>query len=322
MERTAAFVNMGRKPEQAYERVRLVESLGYESVWNNHLLGFDAMVSAAAYAGVSKTIGIGTGVLPILPRHPSAMAQEAASVDVLSGGRFNLGIGCSHRLTMEDMLGLDLSHPVAVMREYLTVVTSLLRTGGVDFSGHYYNVKFGFAGLDRARENQPVLIAALAPKMLELAGEMADGVVLWLAAPQYIENTVVPIVSAARAKAGKSMDGFDILAAVPAAVTENVEAGRDALRAFLVTYCALPFYRKTLESAGFGPDLERFDAEGASGLSNQMLDALGGIGDAEAVSAAVQRYRDAGANLPGLGPLQRHDGYAGAEATFEAAAGR
>ena len=321
MERTAAFVSIGRKPEQAFERVRQVEDLGYDSVWCNHLMGFDAMITAAAYAGITSKIGIGTGVLPILPRHPATMAQEAASVDAMSGGRFSLGIGVSHRVTMEDMLGLDLSHPAPQMREYLTVVTSILRTGATSFSGDYYNVNFSFRGLDRVREDQPVLIAALAPRMLEVAGELADGVVLWLAAPHYIEHTVVPIVSEARARVGKSMEGFDILAAVPSAVTDNVEAGREALRAFLVTYCSLPFYRKMLESSGFGPDLDRFDAEGQGGISSEMLNALGGIGDAAAVQAAVKRYRDAGATLPGVGPLQKHAGYAGAEATFKAAAG-
>lgn len=320
-DRLGAFISIGRRKDESLDRVRLVESLGYSSVWINHLMGWDAMITAAAYAGATSSVGIGTGVLPILTRHPVAMAQEAASVDALSGGRFSLGIGVSHRVTMEDMLGLELPHPAAQMREYLTVVTSLLRTGSVQFSGDYYRASFGFGGLERPREQQPVMIAALSPLMLEVAGELADGIVLWLAAPTYIRDVVVPAVTAAREKAGKTMEGFEIVAAVPAALTDNVAAAHDTLRAFLVTYCSLPFYRKMLEASGFGPDLERFDAEGASGISDAMIDAIAGVGDAAAVRAAVLRYRDAGATTPAIGPLARHDGYAGPEETLKAAIG-
>jgi 5,10-methylenetetrahydromethanopterin reductase len=318
-DRLGAYISIGRGRDQALERVRLVESLGYDSVWINHLMGFDAMTAAAAYAVETTTIGIGTGVVPILTRHPAVMAQEAASIDALSDGRFSLGIGVSHRVTMEDMMGLELLHPADQMREYLTVVASLLRTGSVNFEGEYYRVNFGFGGLERPRPEQPVLIAALAPRMLEVAGALADGVVLWLAAPAYIRDTVVPIVSAAREKAGKTMEGFEIVAAVPAALTGNVAAAHDTLRAFLVTYCSLPFYRHMLEASGFGPDLERFDAEGPSGISDAMIDAIAGVGDAAAVCAAVQRYRDAGATTPAVGPLAKHDGYAGPDETFRIA---
>jgi F420-dependent oxidoreductase-like protein len=318
-ERTAAFIGVGRDLEASLERVRLAERLGYHSVWLNQLMGFDAMIAAAAYIPATSTIDIGTGVVPILPRHPAVMAMEAMSLDALSGGRFTLGIGVSHQVSMEGLYGLKLERPAALMREYLTIVKTLLRQGSVSHTGERYQVNFTFSGFKPLRPEQPTMIAALSARMLELAGELADGVVLWLCAPGYIRDVVVPRVRAGRERAGRTLEGFEIVAAVSCALTSDVNAARQVMRQSLVGYCNLPFYRKMLQASGFAADLERFDAQGPGGLSDEMLDQLAGLGDEHTVRGAVQRYRDAGATLPAVGALPSHDGYAGWEGTFRAA---
>jgi alkanesulfonate monooxygenase SsuD/methylene tetrahydromethanopterin reductase-like flavin-dependent oxidoreductase (luciferase family) len=161
--------------------------------------------------------------------------------------------------------------------------------------------------------------------MLRLAGEIADGVVLWLCNPAYIRETVVPAVSEGRAKAGKTLEGFDIVAAVPAAVTHEPEQARARLRAELIPYFSLPFYRAMLERAGFGEDIAGFDAGMEAGkagvavaaISDRFLATLSAVGGAEEAAATVREYRDAGTTSPCLGAITRTD----FEATLEALAG-
>jgi alkanesulfonate monooxygenase SsuD/methylene tetrahydromethanopterin reductase-like flavin-dependent oxidoreductase (luciferase family) len=174
------------------------------------------------------------------------------------------------------------------------------------------------------RPELPIYVAALSPNMLKLAGEIGDGVMLWLCAPDYIRDVVVPAVREGRERAGRSMDGFDIVAAVPSGLTDDRDAALASMRGELVTYASLPFYRSMLEGSGFGDEIAAFDQGMAAGdveaakegLSERMLDSLTGIGDADAVRGAVERYRDAGALSPCVGGIPGTD----FEATLEAAA--
>jgi alkanesulfonate monooxygenase SsuD/methylene tetrahydromethanopterin reductase-like flavin-dependent oxidoreductase (luciferase family) len=170
-----------------------------------------------------------------------------------------------------------------------------------------------------ARPELPIYIAALSPNMLRLAGEIGDGVMLWLCNPDYIRDVVVPCVREGRERAGKTLDGFDIVPAVTVALTDDPEAARAAMRQELVTYASLPFYRAMLEGSGFSDDLAAFDEgmqagdveKAKSGLSDRLLGALAGIGSADEVRGAVERYRDAGATSPSIGGLPGSD-YEGA----------
>jgi alkanesulfonate monooxygenase SsuD/methylene tetrahydromethanopterin reductase-like flavin-dependent oxidoreductase (luciferase family) len=161
--------------------------------------------------------------------------------------------------------------------------------------------------------------------MLRLAGEIADGVMLWLCCPSYIRDVVVPEVTAGRERAGKSLAGFDVVAAVPVALTDDAEAIRAAMRQDLITYASLPFYRAMLEGSGFGAELAAFDEgmqagdveRAKAGLSDEMLGALAGIGNADEVTAAVNRYREAGAVSPCVGGVPRSDFDAALDAVAE-----
>ena len=158
------------------------------------------------------------------------------------------------------------------------------------------------------------MISALNPRMLDLAGELSDGVVLYMCTPAYVRDHVVPAVRAARVRAGKSLDGFEIVAAIPVCLTSDRASGQDVFRKTVARYAALPFYRRMMDASGLGPDLVK------DPIGEAALDELAGIGDESRVRDVIERYRDAGVTLPGAGPFGGHDGAKGFESTLEAAA--
>src|SRR5512145_963099 len=135
--RLAAYISPGGDLPAAVTLARLAEQLDYESVWVTHGLGRDSFLVLAAYGAVTSRIGLGNGVVPVLPRHPVAMAQAALTLAETSGGRFRLGIGISHKPSMEAMLGLSLREPLAVMREYVAVLRGALGQGAAFDGAHY-----------------------------------------------------------------------------------------------------------------------------------------------------------------------------------------
>jgi F420-dependent oxidoreductase-like protein len=295
----AAFISPGRDLPAAASLARRAEELGYDSVWVTHGVGRDSFLVLATYGAATTRIGLANGVVPIYPRHPVAMAQAALTLSEMTGGRFRLGLGVSHRASMEAMLGLDLTHPIGVMREYVAVLRGALGDGAA-FSGRHYRVQWSM-GLPQRPPAPPIYLAALSAQMLELAGEIADGVVLWLCAPGYVRDVVVPALARGRQRAGKALDGYEIVAAVPLAVTDNRAEARGAFVAELGRYLTLPFYRAMLEASGFASELRAFDAAGAA--PDALLDALGGVGDQATARAYVASYRAAGVTLPAIRPI-------------------
>lgn len=318
MSRLAAFLGPGRSFGEGIERVRLVESLGYESVWAIQVADREASIVAAAYAAATARIGLGTGVLPIYPRTPVVMAQTAATIDELSRGRFILGIGPSHKVVIEGWHGRELARPLAHMREYVQAVRAILR--GETFFGDIYRTAFQWAGYEPLRADLPIYLSCLAPRMCRLAGEIADGAILWMCSPGYIAEVIVPAIAEGRERAGKSLDGFEIVAAVPVALTENVDEGRNAFRRVSSIYWTLPFYRAAIAGGGFAGALEAFDGQGPLAIPDEVVDAFAGVGDVDDCTNTIDAYRGAGVTLPALSSLPRHEGHAGLEATLEALA--
>jgi F420-dependent oxidoreductase-like protein len=308
-----AFISAGRSLDSALDRVRLADELGYDSVFTTHIAGRDSLSLLMAYASVTERVRLGTGVVPIFSRTPASMAQTAATIDEFAGGRMVLGIGVSHKVTVENWYGATIEKPVTQMREYATILRAIFR-GEAPPDGEFFKTHFQFMGY-AARPDLPIYIAALSPNMLRLAGEIGDGVMLWLCNPDYIRDVVVPSVREGRERAGKSLDGFDIVPAVTVALTDDVDAARATMRQELVPYASLPFYRAMLERSGFGGDLAAFDEgmqagdveRAKAGLSDGLLEALAGLGSADDVRAAVERYRDAGATSPSIGGLPGGD---------------
>lgn len=315
------FVSTGRSIEQAIARVQRAEELGYEAAYVTHIAGRDALTVLTAYAMRTERIRLGTGVVPIYTRTPATMAQTAATIDDLSNGRLNLGLGVSHRPVVEGWHGQTIDRPVAEMREYVAIVRAILR-GEQPPEGAKWRTSFQLAGLD-PRPELPVYVAGLSPGMLRLAGEIADGVILWLCTPPYIRDVVIPAVREGRERAGKPLEGFDVVPAVPAAAVEDPSEAHASLRRELLPYFGLPFYRAMLERSGFGEEIAAFDAAAGAGdgeamqraISERFLDTLAAVGDPDAVRAGVARYREAGATSPCVGPISKTD----FDATLEAA---
>ncbi len=307
MERTGAYLMPGADLRPALELARQCEAWGYESLWVTHGAGRDSFVVLSAYAQATRTIRLGNGVVPIYPRHPVALAQEALTLAELSGGRFRLGIGVSHRATMTDAHGLDMGDPIQVMSEYVAVLRQAL-TGQVEHRGTRYRVQWKSA-LTKLPKPPPLLLAGLSAKMLELAGEIADGLILWLCAPDYIRKTAIPAIARGRAQAGKSLDGFEVVAAVPVALTDDVSATTALFKEELTRYLMLPFYRAMLTASGFGEELAAFDRDRSGGASparaipDRLARALGGIGDRAVLSEYVAGHRRVGVTLPAVRPI-------------------
>ncbi|HEY3066926.1 MAG TPA: LLM class flavin-dependent oxidoreductase [Methylomirabilota bacterium] len=294
-----AFIVPGRHLAEAVDLARRAESLEYESAWVTHGLGRDSFIVLAAYATATSRLRVGNGVVPIYPRHPVAMAQAALSLAELSGGRFSLGIGISHAPMVESMLGLPLTKPLAVMREYVAVVRGALGEGA-SFTGTHYRVQWAMAIPERPAP-PPLYLAGLSTPMLELAGEVADGAVLWLTPPVYVKDVAVPALARGRLRAGKTLEDFEIVCAVPLAITDDTRAATTAFKAELTRYLRLPFYRRMLEASGHGADLKAFDTDGE--VTDALARALGVVGTARDGRAFIRAYRDAGVTLPAVRPI-------------------
>jgi alkanesulfonate monooxygenase SsuD/methylene tetrahydromethanopterin reductase-like flavin-dependent oxidoreductase (luciferase family) len=314
---TGCFVSTGRSLRDAIERVKLAESLGYESAYITHIAGRESLTVVTAYAMSTAKIRVGTGVVPIYTRTPATMAQTAATIDELSDGRLTLGLGVSHRPVVEGWHGQTIDSPVGEMREYVSIVRAILRgedppTAGEAGADAKWPTGFRLVGID-TRPQLPIYIAALSPAMLRLAGEIADGVMLWLCNPAYIESVVVPEVTAGRERAGLTLEGFDIVPAVPAALADDVPSAYAAMRKDLIPYFSLPFYRAMIERTGFGADIAAYDGAAGdlaamqSAISDGFLAQLTAIGDESDVRAGIERYRDAGASSPCIGPIPGTD---------------
>jgi alkanesulfonate monooxygenase SsuD/methylene tetrahydromethanopterin reductase-like flavin-dependent oxidoreductase (luciferase family) len=318
-----SFIGVGRSLETALQRVELAERIGYEAVYVIHIAARDSVTTLMAYASRSERVRLGTGVLPIYSRTPVTTAQSFATLDEFSGGRAVCGLGVSHRPVVEGWYGQTIDKPLREMREYVGIVRAIF-AGEDPPQGEKFRSDFHFMGYS-ARPDLPVYLAGLSPGMLSLAGEIADGVVLWLCNPDYVREVVVPAVSDGRAKAGKPLDGFDIVAAVPSAVTAEPQAALARLRSQLVPYFSLPFYRAMIERSGFEEDISHFDQgmqEGGpdaatAAISDRFLQTLGAVGPPEEACAAVRRFRDAGASSPCVSAIAQTD----FDVTLEALAG-
>src|SRR5215475_8729219 len=163
-------------------QAKRAEADGFASGWFANIFSMDAIMAATLCARETRRIELGTAVVPTFPRHPVAMAQQALSAAAASGNRFSLGIGLSHQIVIEGMLGLSFAKPYSHMKEYLAVLAALIRSGAVSHQGEEFRVN---ANLNVPGATPcPILLAALAPKMLALAGSVGDGTITWMTGPK------------------------------------------------------------------------------------------------------------------------------------------
>jgi alkanesulfonate monooxygenase SsuD/methylene tetrahydromethanopterin reductase-like flavin-dependent oxidoreductase (luciferase family) len=304
MARLGTVLLPGPDFQASLKHVQLADELGYDSVWVTNNVTREAFVVLTAYACATKQIGVGTDIVQIQTRHPAVMAQQALSLNDVSGGRFRLGLGVSHAPNIEGAFGLQMGKPLELMREYVQIMRQAF-AGAVSHEGQHYRVKWEYT---MPRKPPPLYIAGLNPHMLELAGEIADGVLLWLPTPEYVRDTVVPRVRAGRERAGKSLNGFEVICPVPAAIVEDAAAGWQSFRTELVRYSSLPFYQQEFRNAGYGEEVDAFlrdreKGDPAAAVRPRLAEALGAVGSAADVAAMVQRFVAAGVTLPLLRPV-------------------
>jgi len=253
------------------------ERAGFTSIWVPQVPGdFDALTAIALMGGATTRIELGTAVVPIQTRHPVAMAQQVLSSQAVCGGRFTLGLGASHHWIVADMLGLPYDRPARQMRHYLEVLnTALAGPGKVDVENEGYRVHSPIDVTDITPT--PVLLAALAPVMLHLAGEQASGTILWMADERAIAEHVVPRITKSAAAAGRPAPR--IVAGVPIALCRDDEV--DAARAWA---------NQVLGHAEYSPNYQRLLERGDAGDVGDILAA----GSESAIVERLQSFADAG----------------------------
>ena len=223
------------------------EDAGLASVWIPQVPDdFDALTAVALVAEATDSIEIGTAVVPVQPRHPIALAQQALTAHLATGGRLTLGIGLSHKPTVENAFGASFERPARHMREYLAALLPLLRGEAAEVAGESVRAR-GQLGIS-SETPPPVLLAALAPRMLRLAGSQADGTITWMAGPKTVRAHIAPLLNEAAAAAGRPRPR--LVVGLPVGVTDDVAGDRERLSRGLSRYGTLPSYRAMLDKEG------------------------------------------------------------------------
>src|SRR5580692_9863771 len=232
---------------QMADDLRQAADDGFASAWMANIFGLDALTALAVAGSQAPGIELGTAVVPTYPRHPAVLAQQAMTAALAIGpGRLTLGIGLSHQIVIESMYGYSFDKPARHMREYLSVLLPLLDGTAVSMDGETVHAHIGLTTPRAARI--PVLVAAMAPRMLELAGGKADGTILWMTGPNTVRDYVVPSITAAASAAGRPAPR--VVCTLPVCVTDDADAARSAAATEFVIYGQLPSYRAMLDKEG------------------------------------------------------------------------
>jgi F420-dependent oxidoreductase-like protein len=208
----------------------------------------DPVTAFAAVGAATGRIALGTAVTPTYPRHPITLAAQAIAINDLAPGRLRLGVGPSHKPNIEGAYGLPMGKPLAHLREYVTILRTLLWEGAVNFSGDYFTVKMALpAGVPPPQI--PVPISALRPNAFRLAGEIADGAISWVTPIDYLTQTALPELRAGAEAMGRERP--PLIAHVPVIVSTDRAAARAAFRSQFPLYPKLPFYAAMFAEAGY-----------------------------------------------------------------------
>lgn len=254
--------------------VRTAADMGFASAWTPQIFGLDALTALAVAGREVPGIDFGTAVVPTYTRHPVAMAISALTTQAACNGRLTLGLGLSHQVVVEHMWGYSFDRPARHMREYLSALLPLLRDKSVGFEGETLKAMTQLQIGDVPAPQ--VVIAALAPRMLSLAGKVADGTVTWMTGPKTVGAHIVPHVTQAADDAGRPSPR--VVVALPTAVTDDESAARERAATAFAIYGSLPSYRAML------------DKEGAEGPPDVAI-----VGDEASVRAQIEEIFAQGA---------------------------
>ncbi len=274
----------GTDPTQLLAQITLAERAGVQCAWmTSSRVSPDPLAVFAAAALKTERILFGTSIIPTFPRHPLALAQGAVVVDTLAPGRLRLGVGPSHKPTIEETFGLPFQRPLEHLREYILILRTLFESGKVDFQGRRLKAR---AALPHPIQ-VPVMASALRPASFRLCGEIAQGAISWVCPLPYLRDVAIPAIKEGADLAHR--EAPPLIAHVPVVVSEDREAALRGSIQRLSRYPQLPFYAQMFQDAGF--------PEAASGeLSNRLLDALVVSGTAEQVKERLRTVPSYGAH--------------------------
>lgn len=261
--------------DEVVERAGILAASGVSSLWSSQIFGWDTLTLVSVVGREVPAVSLGTAVVPVHPRHPAILAAQAMTVQSATGGRLVLGIGLSHKLVVEGLWGLSYDRPASYMDEYLSILLPLLRGEQVGFEGEILRTHTVGPLETPVASPPPVLLAALAPRMLSLAGRRADGTVTWMVGPKTLAGHIVPRITAAASEEGRSAP--QIVANVPVCVTADVDTARERAGKVFSVYGQLPSYRAML------------DLEGASGPPDVAV-----VGSEEQVASSIERFAQCG----------------------------
>ncbi len=306
-------------PADIVELAQLAEETGYDAAFFPEAFAWDAVAVMTAVAAATSTIELGTAILTLPVRTPAMTAMGAATVDSVSGGRFNLGLGMGHRRMVTTYHGLDFEPKIKRMREYVEIIRAIIAGEAMKYEGEYLRSADAQFGGKPARRAIPIYIAALHLDTMRLAGRIADGILPWYATPSWLERCLEELRRAAK-KAGRDPGEIDVALMIPVWVTDDSARAREMSRSQMAWYNNMEFYNRMFHAAGFeeeadalrdawrqieeDPELkkrweESRDAEGsdcgtAPLVSDEMLDSIFIIGDAEHCRARLDAYADLG----------------------------
>lgn len=265
--------------DQVVDNVRTAQEQGFATYWVPQIFGYDALTLLAVVGReTAPTDGrpgmeLGTSVVPTYPRHPAMLAAQALTTQLAANGRFTLGIGLSHKPVVEHMFGMSFDKPVRHLREYLEILMPLVDGKPASFDGEALSAHLTLDVPDPLPV--PVMVAALGPQMLRLAGTRTAGTITWMTGPKTIEQHTGPLLRAAAEEAGNP--GPRIACGLPVCVTDEVDRARERAAKAYAIYGQLPSYRAML------------DREGADGPADVAI-----IGDETTVAERVRALADAG----------------------------
>lgn len=293
----------GASWRQTRETAVLAEQLGYSCLTMGESWGEDALTSLAQLAAVTSRIRIGTSIVPVFARSPANLAMAALNLDVMSEGRFFLGLGTSGRLVIEDFHGERFARPLTRMREYIDIVRKAARGERLDHDGEFFHTKRFQLRFAPHRASLPIYIAALSPPSLRLTGELADGWLPIFLAPSRMEAAVAELKAGAEA-AGRTLRDIAISPQVSIYVTDDVAAARDRERPHIAFYIGGMgvFYHQYMHRIGFGAEADRVRAafqgrdrdRAAALVTDEMVDAMTILGPPKACRDQMERFFDAG----------------------------
>jgi alkanesulfonate monooxygenase SsuD/methylene tetrahydromethanopterin reductase-like flavin-dependent oxidoreductase (luciferase family) len=289
------------------------ENAGFRNVWLSEITFGDAFVPAAAIAATTRRIGISTGIVGLWARSPVTTAMSAANLHRLSAGRFTLGVGLQSRTYVANWHGREYERPLRAAREYLTILRSLVDSEPTTYEGEIFQVRSFQLMMPPAPTRLPIYLAGIAPKMAQLAGELADGILGYFYSEAYLRDVVMPNLRIGAERAGRSLDAFDVAVGFPSVVTRDMRGiaqAKGQVVMFATATQSSPAYQTSIVLAGFEPQMRKIqervaqgDMDGAiAAVPDEMADALTLSGSPGHVRQRVAAYRAAGATTVVLNP--------------------